>query len=564
MITRRFSKKDKIDLDKLKKFQYISDNKVIPNNTTDWGANLLSNEWFGETGVGILTFDKPITNIPHQTFQNMTGKGYNLEAVTHIPESCKVVNNRAFQSNNTLLNVDFGDGVTTIGRFMFNGCRNLTTVRFGKEVKHIGTIDATSGSTTIVSGSTNDSGAFFGLCFDLSTIYWDCVSCNDFMKSNQTLFHHDSMIQGMYVDSYVGVSTVHLGRQVVNIPRMCFYGCEKLSSVIDIPNTCQRIGDYAFADCKALTKVYCRSLIPPKIESGYGLTEFDNGTNVVFKYYDAASKTYKVIPGLKVFVPLGCADVYKSDPQWKEYTNYIYEYYDQVDLGLRNSAGKKVLFASCNVGAKNPEDFGYIFSWGETTVYSYDLPDPNSYWGPNVTPLPPEYKKFNWGGYKYSSDGNGTNMTKYNATDKLTELQPADDGATTYMMDDNWRTPSAEDFTLLTDTTKVKKEYIDLNGNVVAPTEEITNLLGVRYTSLVPGYVGNSIFFPAGGTGVYDDDYGSSVVKNIYVTGSLWTRDLNTSNVKNARFFYYYTPSSGSVSQYARMYGRHIRGVVYK
>jgi hypothetical protein len=301
----------------------LSTNKVVPNDTTSWGANLVSNTWSSSTGEGVLTFDNPITNIPYSAFQGMTCKGYNLEAVTYIPESCKVVNNRAFQSNNTLLNVDFGDGVETIGQYMFNGCRKITTVRFGKNLKRVGTVDATSGSTTIKTGSTNDAGAFFGICFKLSTIYWDCVSCNDFMKASQTLFHHDSMIQGMYVDSYVGISTVSLGRQVVNIPRMCFYGCDKLSSVIDIPNTCQRIGDYAFADCKALTKVYCRAQVPPKIEPGYGLTEFDNGTNVVFKYYDASSQTYKVISGLKIFVPRGCANAYKTDPQWKEYANYI-------------------------------------------------------------------------------------------------------------------------------------------------------------------------------------------------------------------------------------------------
>ena len=332
MIIRRFTQTNESG-NKLKTFNYLSSNKVVPNNTTDWGANLLSNTWSSITGEGVLTFDNPITNIPYSAFQGMTGKGYNLEAVTHIPESCKVVNNRAFQSNNTLLNVDFGDGVTTIGRFMFNGCRNLTTVRFGKNVKYIGNIDIATNNFNAYSTQTNVATGFFGLCFKLSTIYWDCVDCNDFMYSDETLFNHDSMLGASYLDYDVEVTTVHIGRQVVNIPRMCFYGCEKLSSVIDIPNTCQRIGDYAFADCKSLTKVYCRAQIPPKIESGYGLSSFDNGTNVVFKYYDTASKTYKVIPGLKIFVPLGCANVYKTDSQWKEYAKYIYEYYDYVDLG---------------------------------------------------------------------------------------------------------------------------------------------------------------------------------------------------------------------------------------
>lgn len=560
MINRRFSKIAKIDSDKLKKFQYISANKVIPNNTTDWGANLLSNEWFGETGVGILTFDKPITNIPYSAFQGMTGKGYNLEAA-YIPESCKVVNNRAFQSNNTLLNVDFGDGVETIGQYMFNGCRNITTVRFGKNLKRVGTIDSTSGSNTIKSGPTNDAGAFFGICFDLSTIYWDCVSCNDFMKSNQTLFHPDSMIQGQYIDSYVGISSIHLGRQIVNIPRMCFYGCEKLNNVIDIPKTCRRIGDYAFADCKALTKVYCRTQIPPRIEPGYGLTEFDNGTNVVFKYYDTTSQTYKVISGLKIFVPRGCANVYKTDPQWKEYANYIYEYYDYVDLGLRNSAGKKVLFATCNVGAKTPEEFGWVFGWGDSTGYTcpeYENIELGDNEALNLS------APFDWDFYKYSSDEYGVMMTKYNATDKKTLLDPGDDAATCHMIDDSWKMPTKAEFELLKDETKITREWIDIDGNVVAPTTQLKNILGIRLTSKVPGYVGNTLFFPLGGTAIPDEDNpGRGKIYNIYNAGSFWCKDL-TSNVKKAYFAYFYTPSTLTASTSDRYRGRHIRGVLIK
>jgi hypothetical protein len=74
----------------------LSSNKVTPNNTTDWGANLVSHTWSSSTGVGVLTFDAPITNMPFQVFQGMTGKGYNLEAVTHIPDSCKIINDRVF------------------------------------------------------------------------------------------------------------------------------------------------------------------------------------------------------------------------------------------------------------------------------------------------------------------------------------------------------------------------------------------------------------------------------------------------------------------------------------
>ena len=38
--------------------------------------------------------------------------------------------------------------------------------------------------------------------------------------------------------------------------------------------------------------------------------------------------------------------------------------YEFVDLGL------SVKWASCNVGAEKPEDFGLYFAWGETEGYT--------------------------------------------------------------------------------------------------------------------------------------------------------------------------------------------------
>ena len=68
-------------------------------------------------------------------------------------------------------------------------------------------------------------------------------------------------------------------------------------------------------------------------------------------------------------------------------TNMIYlmnnSLYEFVDLGL--PSGLK--WASCNVGAEKPEDFGLYFAWGETEGYS------------GIT----SEKGFYWGDYKYSS-----------------------------------------------------------------------------------------------------------------------------------------------------------------
>ena len=39
--------------------------------------------------------------------------------------------------------------------------------------------------------------------------------------------------------------------------------------------------------------------------------------------------------------------------------------YEAVDLGLESGT----LWASCNVGAQKPEDYGYYIAWGETAPH---------------------------------------------------------------------------------------------------------------------------------------------------------------------------------------------------
>ncbi len=72
--------------------------------------------------------------------------------------------------------------------------------------------------------------------------------------------------------------------------------------------------------------------------------------------------------------------------------------HDYVDLGL--PSGTK--WATCNVGATNPQDDGNYYAWGEVTT------------------------KENYNNYKYYGDNT---YTKYNRTDHKTILDPSDDAA---------------------------------------------------------------------------------------------------------------------------------------
>jgi hypothetical protein len=109
--------------------------------------------------------------------------------------------------------------------------------------------------------------------------------------------------------------------------------------------------------------------------------------------------------------------------------------HEYVDLGLPSGT----LWATCNVGANSPEEYGNYYAWGETqpkTIY-------------------------NWDTYKYCENGNDRQLTKYcidrnygknRFTDKLTELQADDDPATSW--GSGWCMPTKEQWEeLLQNTT---------------------------------------------------------------------------------------------------------------
>ena len=128
--------------------------------------------------------------------------------------------------------------------------------------------------------------------------------------------------------------------------------------------------------------------------------------------------------------------------------------HDYVDLGLPSGT----LWATCNVGADSPEEYGDCFAWGETTPKS----------------------DYSWSTYKYgTAEGQ---LTKYcdksdygGFTDTKTVLDVEDDAATANW-GNGWRMPTGEELAELNDgcikiwTTQqgVKgRIFIGLNGNTL-------------------------------------------------------------------------------------------------
>jgi len=177
--------------------------------------------------------------------------------------------------------------------------------------------------------------------------------------------------------------------------------------------------------------------------------------------------------------------------------------HDYVDLGLPSG----LLWATMNVGASSPEEYGDHFAWGETTTKS----------------------DYSWSAYKWCK-GSYNTLTKYNTdisygtVDNKTVFDLSDDAARA-SWGGIWRMPTDEEWTELRE--KCTWTWTSQGGH---------------YGSKGVGPNGNSIFIPAAGyrrgtsllnAGAYGDYWSSSLnaASASYAwTVSFFSGDVNRSN----------------------------------
>lgn len=155
--------------------------------------------------------------------------------------------------------------------------------------------------------------------------------------------------------------------------------------------------------------------------------------------------------------------------------------YEFVDLGL------SVNWATCNIGATKPEEYGFYFQWGDTQGYEIKLGGlVDETWAIyNINETLPKAKQFDEATYKwFNSETNS--YIKYNDIDNLFNLEELDDAAkTTYS---KMRMPTEDECRELTN-----KE------NTIITTEYIGLFKVLKITSKING---NSIYVPCSGQAV--------------------------------------------------------------
>ncbi len=199
-----------------------------------------------------------------------------------------------------------------------------------------------------------------------------------------------------------------------------------------------------------------------------------------------------------------------------------------VDLGL--PSGLK--WASCNVGATTPEDYGYYYAWGETT----------------------RRKDLSWFSYKYANSELNKQgkwvykLTKYcndasygykGFTDYKTTLKPEDDAAHVNW-GGNWRMPTYAEW----------KELIE------NCTWTWTRQNGVYGYNVASKTNSNSIFLPAAGRFYVNERYDEAGSRGYY-----WSSSLSTDEPDHARHLYFSSNYTVCVADISRNNGLSVRPV---
>lgn len=183
-------------------------------------------------------------------------------------------------------------------------------------------------------------------------------------------------------------------------PDVCFYYSETVSTAEDLMNS----GSVAYCD---YGENYSMNLHDYHFERTFSsnLSSLKPGTN----YYYVFVATFHHIPNYGDELEY-CGNVSSFT------TKPIPD--GAVDLGL------SVVWATCNIGASNPEDAGQYYAWGEITPKT----------------------EFTWSNYKWCN-GSKSTLTKYNidpnfgVVDNRTQLELEDDAAHV-ILGNGWRIPS--------------------------------------------------------------------------------------------------------------------------
>ena len=505
-----------------------SDGQVVtPNKTDVFGASIVSNEYVG--GRGIITFDGEVTSIGEWAFNGCD----NLRSII-IPNSVTSIGDGAFNNCTYLKRVVIPESVTSIGSYVFGGCYWMKTITI------LNPDPPTIMDDTFYFRTESEApyGFFYYHIFvpedSVSAYknaqYWDQYpywSGYGWRNSDQIYPIMPFIASDFYVPTYIQACYIDLdARDTYTINPFEFisiYHDDRDDWDFDgeywnrrepiILNGVWLEGDgdngipsgltaWEFYHFRIKNTAIDTSFLPAEIRSRVSYNGETNLFSFDYSSGEDVTGSYEIPITIDFNAMFWLAQPFIVNVvlRGKDVT----QPHEAVDLGL------SVKWATCNVGADNPEEYGDYFAWGETEAKT----------------------DYSWPTYEWCN-GSYNTMTKYcnnssygynGFTDNKTVLDPEDDAAHVNW-GGSWRMPT-------------DAEWTELRNNCTWTWTTQDGVNGYRVTSKKTGYTDKSIFIPAAG-GRYD-----ASLYEVGTDGNYWSSFLDMGNPFGA---WYVTFRSGGV-----------------
>ena len=266
---------------------------TIPNSVISIG-----DQAFTSSSLTSVTIPKSVTSIGYMIFGDCTGLTSIVVASGNPVYDSRNNCNAIIESRtNTLIaackKTTIPNSVTSIGKYAFGYCRDITSVTIPQSVTSIGESAFTTcrelTSLTIPKSVTSIGYLAFSGCASLNSIV--VASDNPVYDSRNAC---NAIIETKTNTLLAGCMNTKIPKNITSIADYAFYASAGLTSVT-IPKSVTSIGRYAFSYCNKLTSI--TSYITDVFETGY----------------DAFIGS----DHLTLYVPKGLVSTYQSTADWK-------------------------------------------------------------------------------------------------------------------------------------------------------------------------------------------------------------------------------------------------------
>ena len=239
---------------------------------------------------------------------------YSLASIT-IPDGVTSVRNYAFHSCYSLASITIPDGVTSVGNYAFSGCYSLASITIPDGVTSVGNsmfYNCQSLASIIIPDSVTSIG---------SSMFYNCQSL-----ASITIPDSVTSIGFQAFGECYSLASITIPDSVTSIDEGIFYRCYSLAS-ITIPNSVTSIADTVFSGCYSLASI----IIPDSVTSigssmfynCYGVAFYDFSNHTSVPTLSETSAFSGIAADCQIRVPASLVDTWKAATNWSTYASHI-------------------------------------------------------------------------------------------------------------------------------------------------------------------------------------------------------------------------------------------------